>query len=343
MTTVTVLNDTFSDPTTQLLTARAAETGGNWVAIEVSAGNGPDSSRVLGGTGNAFANSGSSASGNRSAALLTTADWDVYFDVVRSSGGIFGNVWLMGGSTAGGAGGWTLLINNFSDNVRLFSDSVSFSSVGTERLNVSHVQPTGTSTYQLRKRGAVLSMWRNGVQLGTDWTDPDPTVGNGVVACRTASSDNLGVSRVWATIEDTGGGATANGATLTATSSLIAGTASASSGATASGATLTATASLITGGGTLVFQAAGMEFGRRTGLGINTFALDAAANYRYTVHADGLTLGAAIITSGVVSTDTGGKLPNLGSTLLAPGTLYRVHAIRQADGEAATFRMRAQA
>jgi hypothetical protein len=140
-----------------------------------------------------------------------------------------------------------------------------------------------------------------------------------------------------------GSNATANGATLTATASLIAGAANGASASTANGATLTATASLITGGGTLNFQAAGMEFGRRTGLGINTFALDAAADYRYTVHADGLTLGAAIITSGVVATDAGGKLPNLVSTSIAPGTLYRVHAIRQADGEAATFRMRAQA
>lgn len=142
-----------------------------------------------------------------------------------------------------------------------------------------------------------------------------------------------------------GGGtsATANGVTLTATASLIAGSASASTGATATGKTLTATASLITGGGTLHFQAAGMEFGRRTGLGISTFALDAAANYRYTVHADGLVLDSAIITSGVVATDAGGKLPDLVSASIAPGTLYRVHAIRQADGEAATFRMRAQA
>ena len=320
MTTVTVLNDAFGDATTQLLTARAAETGGNWVAIEVSAGNGPDSSRVLGGTGNAFAPSGSSASGNRSAALLTTAGWDLYFDVVRSSGSVFGALWIMGGSTTAGAGGWALNVNNFSDNIRLLSDSASFSNIGTERLNVGHVMPTGTSTYQLRKRGAVLSLWRNGVQLGSDWTDPDPTVGNGVVAFRTAASDNLAVSRVWATIEDTGGGGTANGVTLTATASLIAGSASGPVG-------------------TLNFQGAGMEFGRRTGLGIASFALEASVSYRYTVHADGLVLGAPIFTSGVVSTDVAGKLPNATNAAFVAGTTVWVCAVRQADGQRAIFPM----
>jgi hypothetical protein len=137
---------------------------------------------------------------------------------------------------------------------------------------------------------------------------------------------------------------TANGVTLTAGASLIPGTASASSGATAAGVTLTAAASLLYAGGTLQFQAASMEFGARTGLAINTFALDASVNYRYTVHADGLVLGSPLFTSGVVATDSAGKLPNLVNTLIAPGTVYRVVAIRQADGEASSaFRMRALA
>ena len=201
---------------------------------------------------------------------------------------------------------------------------------------------------RLRMQGNQISAELNGTAVIGPVTDNDITTAGkaGVYAFETratgvgdaGSIDNFSADNI-------GGGTngTANGVTLTATASLIAGSASASSGATANGTTLTATASLITGGGTLVFQGSGMEFGRRTGLGINTFALDAAADYRYTVHADGLTLGAAIITSGVVATDSGGKLANLASTLLAPGTLYRVHAIRQADGEAATFRMRAQA
>jgi hypothetical protein len=140
-------------------------------------------------------------------------------------------------------------------------------------------------------------------------------------------------------------GVTASGAVVTATASLTAGGAFAGTGANAAGVTLTATASLTAGAGagnnnaTLNFQAAGMEFGARTGLGIGTFALDAAVNYRYTVHADGLVLGAAVYTSGVLATDSAGKLPNLTNAALFTGHTYRVHAIRQADGEACTFRM----
>lgn len=102
-----------------------------------------------------------------------------------------------------------------------------------------------------------------------------------------------------------------------------------------SAATLTVNAAAAT----LNFQAAGMEFGRRTGLGIGSFALDTASNYRYTVHADGLVLGAALYTSGVVTTDSAGKFPNYSSGSLTSGTTYRIVAVRQADGEAASFRM----
>lgn len=90
---------------------------------------------------------------------------------------------------------------------------------------------------------------------------------------------------------------------------------------------------------TLNFQDAGMEFGARTGLGISTFALDVGSGYRYTVHADGLTLGAALYTSGVVTTDSAGKLPNLVDASITAGVTYRVHAVRQSDGAAATFKM----
>lgn len=92
---------------------------------------------------------------------------------------------------------------------------------------------------------------------------------------------------------------------------------------------------------TLNFQAAGMEFGSRTGLGIATFALEVGVGYRYTVHADGLTLGSALYTSGVVTTDSAGKLPNLVDASITAGVTYRVHAVRQSDGAAATFRMTA--
>lgn len=144
-----------------------------------------------------------------------------------------------------------------------------------------------------------------------------------------------------------GGGGNATGVILTATASLIAGSASGSGSASANGVTLTATSSLIAGSasgvinGVLTFQAAGLEFGGRTGLGIDTFAIDNGVSYRYSVHADGLTLGAAILTSSAIALDSAGKLPNLVSNLLTPGTTYRVFAIRQTDGEAATFRLTA--
>ena len=140
-------------------------------------------------------------------------------------------------------------------------------------------------------------------------------------------------------------GATAPGTTVTAAASLIAGSASSGVGATASGVTYSRAASLITGlaggngGGTLQFQASGMEFGRRTGLGISTFALDAAVNYRVDVFADALTLGSPILTTGVVATDGAGKLPNLTNALLFSGTTYAVAVTRQADKQRAIFQM----
>ena len=144
-----------------------------------------------------------------------------------------------------------------------------------------------------------------------------------------------------------GTSATANGTTVTSSASIVVGSASGQAGATAAGVTLSRPASLIPGGasgeviGLLNFQAAGLEFGRRTGLAISTFALDAGASYRYTVHANTLTLGAAIFTSSAINLDAAGKLPNLSSALITPGTTYRIVAIRQADGEAAIFRMTA--
>lgn len=90
---------------------------------------------------------------------------------------------------------------------------------------------------------------------------------------------------------------------------------------------------------TLNFQAAGMEFGSRTGLGISTFGLENGKSYRYTVHADGLTLGAALITSAAITLDSAGKFPNLTSSSLTAGATYIVCAVRQSDGAAAIFKM----
>lgn len=169
-------------------------------------------------------------------------------------------------------------------------------------------------------------------------------VGSGLdVVATTRGSTNRSIG-AWEAAS-TGTNGTASGVTFLVTASLIVGTAFAGTGATAPGVTYTPVASIVAGsaagnaGGTLQFQAAGMEFGRRTGLGISTFALDASQAYRYTVHADGLVLGAALITSSVINTDAAGKLPNLTSGSLFAGTTYRIVAVRQADGEAATFRM----
>jgi hypothetical protein len=275
-----------------------------------------------------------------------SADYTVAADITKLSGNTGNNrMGVCGRMQAGVRTMYFALYSHDLGNIRLLKDVAgTTTTLGTYTFTL-----TGTpARLLLRMAGNQISVELNGTQVIAPVTDTSITTAGkaGIYAFETrqtgvadaGSIDNFSGDNI-------GGGTngTANGVTLTATASLIAGTAIGASGSTANGTTLTATASLITGGGTLNFQAAGMEFGRRTGLGINTFALDASQGYRYTVHADGLTLGAAIITSGVVATDSGGKLANLASTLLAPGTLYRVHAIRQADGEAATFRMRAQA
>jgi hypothetical protein len=202
MPTVTVLDDTFSDPTTVNVNSRAATVGGAWTAIETSTGNGPETTRVIGGTGFAFSQSGSASSGNRSGLLLTSDDWDAYFELDRG-GSVFGGARLIVGANASGVGGYILFLSNFDDSIRLYSDTTSFaaSSEGTLRVNTGHTMPVGASTYQLQKRGAVLRMFRNSVQLGADWTDPSPTAAPGCVAFWGQQSDNIGVSRVWATIE----------------------------------------------------------------------------------------------------------------------------------------------
>ena len=139
--------------------------------------------------------------------------------------------------------------------------------------------------------------------------------------------------------------ATAGGATMAATASLLSGSATGAISATAAGATMSVTSSLLPGSasasgvGTLQFQAAGLEFGARTGLGIDTFAIDTGVLYRYTVHADGLLLGSAIYTSAAIALDSAGKLPNVSNAAFTQGVTYRIVAVRQSDGEAATFRM----
>lgn len=91
--------------------------------------------------------------------------------------------------------------------------------------------------------------------------------------------------------------------------------------------------------GTLNFQGSGMDFGARTGIAIDTFALENGKSYKYQVFDDTLTLGTPLYTSGALTLDTAGKLPNITNALFAPGTRYRIVAIRQSDGEAAIFRL----
>jgi hypothetical protein len=335
---MTFATDAFAGTLGQELNAYSA----SWVKQ-----SGYTENAIIGGDGQ-WATTGATVSYAcyRNTAAPPSADYSVFADIVKRNVGSASPILGVTGRAAAAAQTFYWLIYTHSaGNVRLFKMVG-----GTQtQLGSSHsftLTNNVAARLELRMSGSSISGWLNGTQVIGPITDTAITgAGHGgiiMLAARDVGVQDSGYIDNW---EASAGGtnATASGVTLTATSSLIAGAASASSGATANGATLTATASLIVGGGTLVFQAAGMEFGRRTGLGINTFALDAAADYRYTVHADGLTLGAAIITSGVVATDAGGKLPNLVSTLIAPGTLYRVHAIRQADGEAATFRMRAQA
>lgn len=202
MPTQLVLDDTFSDPTTVNVASRPALVGGPWTPIEVTAGAGVDGARVIGGTGFAHSSSGSGQSGNRSPIVLPAGlDWDVYFELNRPNN--FGGVRLMAGADVSGVGGYTLVLSNFSDIAAILSDSTSFSTSGqgATAVSVGHVMPQGLSTYQLQKRGAVFRMFRGNVQLGTDWTDPSPTADAGCVMFYAANSDNIGISRVWATIE----------------------------------------------------------------------------------------------------------------------------------------------
>lgn len=89
--------------------------------------------------------------------------------------------------------------------------------------------------------------------------------------------------------------------------------------------------------GTLTFQGAGLEFGARSGIGIDTFSLENGESYKYQVYGDGLTLGTPIYTSGAITLDSAGKLPNFTDGLITPATLYWIVAINQTTGERCVF------
>lgn len=277
----------------------------------------------------------------------TTADYTVAADITKLSGSTGNNrMGVCGRMQAGVRTMYFALYEHDQLRVRLLKDVAgTTSTLGTYSFTL-----TGTAArLLLRMVDDQISVELNGTQVIAPVTDTSITTAGkaGIYAFETrqtgvadaGSIDNFSADNI-------GGGtnATANGATVTAASSLIAGAAGSSSGATANGATVTATSSLLAGlasgsSGTLNFQGPGMEFGRRTGLGIGTFALDATQNYRYTVHADGLVLGAPIFTSGVVLTDVTGKLPNATNAALTTGATVWVCAVRQADGQRAVFPM----
>lgn len=95
----------------------------------------------------------------------------------------------------------------------------------------------------------------------------------------------------------------------------------------------------VVGPGTLNFQAAGMEFGSRSGVEISTFGLESGKSYRYQVYDDTLTLGTPIYSIAATNLDAAGKFPSVSDLAFTPGNRYRVVAIRQSDGEACIFRM----
>lgn len=193
-------------------------------------------------------------------------------------------------------------------------------------------------------------LWAEGSFRGTDATNLTPTGtaerwftiggvtrGSGVLAAPAPAGTRVRYTMVWDGVRS---GAQLNewmgDPTLPYTSVGTSGN--------ANGVILNATASLIAGAatgplGTLNFQAAGMEFGRRTGLALSTFALEANVSYRYTVHSNALVLGAPIFTSGVVSTDSSGRLPNASNAAFVTGQTVWVCAVRQADGQRAIFPM----
>lgn len=221
-------------------------------------------------------------------------------------------------------------------------------SPGTDEWGIVFVRNNGAAVATASSGNALLAAGQTDTIVTVD-AIAKPGTGSALSVGWVPGDNFQWQARHWGTLTATAGGgdATATGVTVTAAASLIAGSASGTVAGTASGVTLSAAASLIAGSasgvvnGTLDFQAAGMEFGARTGLGISTFALDNGVSYRYTIHADGLTLGNPLHTSSAENLDSAGKLANYVGSVVAPGTTYRVVAIRQTDGEAAVFRVEA--
>lgn len=83
------------------------------------------------------------------------------------------------------------------------------------------------------------------------------------------------------------------------------------------------------------------EFGRRTGLTLADFAVDASVNYRLFFFANGLDMSTLVHSSGVLTTNSIGRLARYENAVFTSGATYRIVAIRQTDGEACEWRMAA--
>lgn len=337
----TILDDLFDEAALTEITAHTPNIGGAYTVRNISGGGTP-TLRIAAGAGYAYAHAGSA--GITNAAALSSTDWDATAEFDRVSSGAFPGFRLGCQMTEAGAG-YVAVISHYGNLIRLYK-ATGWSATGSHVAEWTGGLPSGAETLLLQKRGAVIKVFLNGSER-ISYTDPSAlTAGTLTLFGWDGAGPSDGrIHRITTTSETGGTDGTATGVTITAAGSFIPGSASGQAGATASGVTITAAGSFIPGSasgvinGTLNFQAAGMEFGSRSGLGIDTFGLDAGESYRYTIHADGLTLGSALHTSSAVTLDSAGKLANYVGSAVAPGSTYRIVAIRQADGEAATFRM----
>lgn len=228
----------------------------------------------------------------------------------------------MTGLTAGGVTYYPFWVHTNGSGVD--SAVTAGTSFTTSAAAATAVTMTGPSSGAVGAASTAFTVGANGTITGTDTVTPSDGGGGG-----TFTPTSVAISSGTPTATFTYTPASAGAKTISVTNN----------GGLANPSTITYTASALP---YLNFQAAGMELGARTGLGIPTFGLENGKSYRYTVHADGLTLGAALITSAAITLDGAGKFPNLASGSLVTGVTYVVCAMRQSDGAAAIFRMVAQ-
>lgn len=228
----------------------------------------------------------------------------------------------MTGLTAGGVTYYPFWVHTNGSGVD--SAVTAGTSFTTSAAAATAVTMTGPSSGAVGAASTAFTVGANGTITGTVTVTPSDGGGGG-----TFTPTSVALSSATPTATFTYTPASAGAKTISVTNN----------GGLANPSTITYTASALP---YLDFQAAGMELGARTGLGISTFGLENGKSYRYTVHADGLTLGAALITSAAITLDGAGKFPNLASGSLVTGVTYVVVAMRQSDGAACIFRKVAQ-